>query len=95
MRAKGLVSVAEYAKQIEEKVDKVEIEVERTDGGKFAGRSGVHLNGHSFDLLCVKGCEADENQYADISDDPHHGLAVKEDVDNRSDNQADQSHEQD
>ncbi len=90
----GLVSVAEDTQQVEEEVDEVEVEVEGADGGEAADRVSGCSHGHCLNLLCVPGGEADEDEHAGVGDDPHHRLALDEEVDEGGDDDAEQGHEE-
>lgn len=61
---RGLVAISEEAEQVEEQVDKVEVERQGADGGE-AARSYLVGGGHALYPLGIPGGKADENQHTD------------------------------
>jgi hypothetical protein len=92
-----VAAAAEDGQQKLEHEDKIEIEFEGADDGAFAdhGRrcAGRLAQGHLFDGLAVVCGQAGEYHHADIADDHLHAGAVDEEIDHRSDQDANQPHE--
>ena len=59
----SVAAAAEESEQVEEEVDKVEIERQGAYGGEAAVGHGTRLCPF-LHFLCVIGCEADEYQHA-------------------------------
>ena len=88
--------VSEDAEQIEEEVDEVEIERERTEKRKLLhafARIRSHT-AHLLNLLRVVSGQTYEDQHAYVADDEVKTRASYEDVHHRSDDNADERHEQ-
>ena len=93
--ASAAVAAAEDAKNIEEEVNEVEIEVERSDRSQFVGHGGVEIGAcESLHLLGVPGGETGEDQHSDNRDNPLECGIGKENIDYARDDQADKGHEQ-
>ena len=98
MRCFLLVSaVSEKAEQVDEEVDEVEIEAQRSHQCHFLCRFssvGSHQQ-HLLNLLRVVGRQANEDEYGDDAQDVVEAGALDEDVGNAGDDDSDESHQQD
>lgn len=91
-----LVASSEDAEQIEEEVDEVEIERERSEKRKLLhafARIRSHT-AHLLNLLRVVSGQTYEDQHAYVADDEVKTRASYEDVHHRGDDNADERHEQ-
>ncbi len=90
-----LAAFAEEAKQHDEQVDEVEIEPKRAHDRSLARDLAAHAYRVAlFDLLCVIGGKASEDDHADNRDhEVHHGR-LHEQIYQHRDDDADQPHEQ-
>ena len=93
----GLISaVSEDSKQIEEEVDEVQIEAQGSYQCYLLCRlvSLFGVREHFFDLLCVVGCQSNEDQNASVAHNHGEHAAADENVDHGRDNDSDERHEQ-
>jgi len=90
-----LVAAAHEVEQEQEHIDEVEIEVERPHDDRLAHHVGTRdMRVHRFDLLCVIGGEASEDQHTDTANDVLHRGRLEEHVDHHCDDQTDNAHDQ-
>ncbi len=89
-----LIAAAEEAKQHEEKVDEIQIEGEGPEHCAFSAHSFIVAQANFQQSLRVVGCEESEDNHTSAADAEFHEGAAEENVDNGSNNQADEQHEQ-
>ncbi len=87
----SVAAAAEESEQVEEEVDKVEIERQGAYSGEAAVGHGTRLCPF-LHFLCVIGCEADEYQHACGRDYPVEHAIGPEEVDHDADNEAEEGH---
>ena len=89
-----VVVSSEDAQQIEEQVYEIEIQREGTHERELLclfAAVGTHGK-HVLDLLCVVGGQTDEHSNTDVTDDEVHAAASYEEVNDRGDDDAYQTH---
>ena len=91
-----LLSFSENAEQIDEEIDKVEIERQGSKKSHFlSALTGIRcLKEHLFDFLGVVSRESNKDEDTDVTENHRKAVTLHKEIDNGSNNQSDQCHKQ-
>lgn len=87
-----ITACAEEAEEIDEEVDKVEIERQGADSGDFIDFFDWSILCHTFDFLGVPCSDTDENQHADAWYYPFECAALHKQIDDDADDESEECH---